>query len=127
MEKVTAMIGYIQSHIVSLLFTVIFFSSVIYVIRLHLSNGIYKNFRLAQMIMRGDGTLDRKAIERLMLLFMTLYGFLHVMHKQPDMLIAYFWAMMAAWGIFHVAGDKLPNLGIPKIGPPPNSSSGDSK
>lgn len=127
MEEVTAMVEYIQSHIISLLFTVIFFSFVVYVIRLHMSNGVYKNFRLAQMVMRGDGSLDRKAMERLILFLMTLYGFLHVMHKQPDMLISYFGTMMVTWGVFHVAGDKLANLGIPKMGPPPNSTQEDHK
>src|SRR5258706_4548168 len=97
--------------LVSWLFGIILISSIVYIIKLHLSNGSYKNFRLSQLICRADGTLDRKAFKDVLLFFVSLYGFIFVMHKHSDMIISYFWAMAGIWLGAHVLDNKLPTLG----------------
>lgn len=107
------MIEFIRETFVSLLFLLIFGSILVYIIRLHLGNGDYQKFKLAQLIMRADGTLDRKAFKDTILFATSLYGFFFVLQKHDDLIISYFLTMAGVWLGYHVADNKLPTLGGP--------------
>jgi hypothetical protein len=109
---------FIEGHIVSLIFAVFFFSLIVFLLKLNFGNGSYKHFKLAQMVAKEDGSLDRKAMERVGLYMMSMYGFLHVLHKVPDQIVTYFSLMATIWLGAHVLGtvaNKLPDRGnVPK-------------
>lgn len=107
-------LAFVEGHIVSLIFAVFFFSLIVFLLKLNFSNGEYQNFRLAQMITRSDGSLDRRAMERVGLYLMSMYGFLHVLHKVPDQIVTYFSLMATIWLGAHILQNKLPD----RAGPP---------
>jgi hypothetical protein len=109
MSAVVEALQFLEEHIVSLIFAVFFFSLIVFLIRLNFANGEYRNFRLAQMITRSDGSLDRRAMERVGLYLMSMYGFLHVLHKVPDQITTYFSLMATIWLGAHVLANKLPD------------------
>jgi len=105
--------NYVQNALVSIVFGMLFVSLIIYIIKLHFGNGTYKKFRLADMICRGDGSLDRKAFERLVLFLATLYGFLYVVHHERPMIVAYLVAMAGIWLAHQLADNKIANKNVP--------------
>lgn len=108
---------YIQSTFVSIIFFLLFVSLVIWIIRLNIGNGTYQHFRLADMVMRKDGTIDRKAMERTMLFLASLYGFLYVVHKHEGVIVGYLVAMAGIWLGYQLADNKLTNKGAPAPNP----------
>jgi hypothetical protein len=105
---------FIQDHFASLVFSLFFFSLILWVIRMNFENGPYKHFQLAHLVMKKDGTLDRKAFFETILFLSSVYGFVHVIQKRPEIVVEYFLAMTGVWLAKHVAQDKLPNLGVPQ-------------
>jgi len=110
--------NYVQNALVSIVFGLLFVSLIIYIVKLHFGNGTYKRFRLADMICRGDGSLDRKALERLVLFLATLYGFLYVVHHERPMIVAYLVAMAGIWLAHQLADNKIANKNVPPMPPP---------
>lgn len=113
-SELASWLVFIETHIVSLIFSVLFFCFLVFLLKLNFGNAEYQNFRIAQMISRADGSLDRKALERAILFLVSIYGFIHVMHKVPEQLTTYFFAMAGVWLTAHVAANKLPD----RAGPP---------
>lgn len=108
---------YVQNALVSIVFGLLFLSLIVYIVKLHFGNGTFKAFRLADMICRADGSLDRKALERLMLFLTTLYGFLYVVHHERAMLVTYLMAMAGIWLGYQLADNKLANKNTPPPAP----------
>lgn len=108
---------YIQNALVPIIFGLLFVSLVIYIIKLHFGNSTYKQFRLADMICRRDGSLDRKALERLVLFLLTCYGFLYVIHKDRVYIIGYLVAMAGIWLGYQLADNKFTNKNVPHTPP----------
>jgi hypothetical protein len=115
-------VDYIQNALVSIVFGLLFVSLIIYIVKLHFGNGTYKKFRLADMICRGDGSLDRKAFERLVLFLATLYGFLYVVHHERPMIVTYLVAMAGIWLAHQLADNKIANKNVPPTPLTPEST-----
>ena len=118
-EWATKTLAYIQSTFVSIVFFFLFAALIIWLWRLNVGNSEYENFRIADMVRRKDGSIDRKAMERAMLFLATLYGFLYVVHKHSDLIVGYLWAMATVWLGYQVADNKLANKGKPPELPSP--------
>jgi hypothetical protein len=106
-------VAYLNETAVTLIFGILFVSLIIYIVRLHFGNSEYQKFRLAHMVMKLDGTLDRKAMKDTVLFMTSMYGFFFVMHKHPDLLVSYFWALAVVWCGMHLADKKLPTPPLP--------------
>ena len=113
MVDVIGAVDFIQEHIGGLLFAVFFFSLIVWMIRMNVANGPYKNFQLAHLVMRHDGTLDRKAFRETILFLVSVYGFVHVVQHKPEILVEYFWAMTSTWLGAHLLSDKFPSKAAP--------------
>src|SRR5258708_25359848 len=93
---------FVRLHGISMMFALIFLSIVAYVIRLHFSKQ-YEHFKFAQLIMKADGTLDRKAFYKTMLFVVCMYGCVEVLHHHPDLVLVYFNLQAAIWLGTHLA------------------------
>jgi hypothetical protein len=119
---VVGTIEFIREHIAALLFSVFFFSLVVWVIRMNSANGPYQNFHLAHLVMNRNGELDRTGFRETILFLVSLYGFVHVVDHNPEIIVPYFFAMTSVWCVTHLLKDKLPSRitmpdranGIPK-------------
>lgn len=114
LEPLVTFLAFIEAHFVSLIFAVLFFSFLVFLVKLNFGNGAYKNFKIAQMVARSDGTLDRRAMERVGLYLMSMYGFLYVLHRVPDQITTYFSLMATIWLGAHVLQNKLPDRAGPQ-------------
>ena len=114
-EEVLSMGEFVLRTLESWVFAVLGLSTMVYIIKLHFSNGDYKHFRLAQLVMRKDGTLDRKACYTLALFGASLYGCVYVLHHVHEMIVTYFSLQATIWLGKHVLDDKLPNRGVPTL------------
>lgn len=118
-------LAYVQSSFISIVFFLLFVTLIIWIVKLNVGNGEYRNFFLADMVRRHDGRLDRKAVERALLFLATLYGFMIVVHKHADLIIGYLAVMAGIWLGYQVADNKLPSLGKPPGSTPdPNAGGG---
>lgn len=112
---ILAALSFIHEHFVSLIFFILFSCFVGVIVKMSLSNGDYKYFKLAHVVMRGDGTLDRKALRDTVLFLAQLYGFFEVLRHHETIIVEYLLTFSAIWGVYHLADNKLTNKGIPSV------------
>jgi hypothetical protein len=114
---VDAFLAFIEAHLLSMVAAIFFFAFVVFMVRMNSANGPYQHFKLAHLFMTKEGMLDRKVFRENVLFFVTVYGFIHVVHKAADMTIEYLSAMTGIWLGAHVLNDKFPSRMAPPIPP----------